>query len=144
MSGGFVRGVTRAAGMVTVAASVLAGTGCIIVVEEDRDDPDYVHWREARRAYIGVSLDTLSRETAAQLELDRDSVALIEHVYAGTPADRAGLQKYDVITSVDGVSPASPSHVRAAIRQKKTGEEVRLGVVRAGKPLEVVVAIQAD
>lgn len=126
----------------TVAFAAFAGlAGCVIVVDGDGDDHDAHEWRESRRNYIGVTTDTISRETAAQLALDRDLVALITYVYAGTPADRAGLQRYDVVTSIDGEPPASPSRLRAVIRSRKPGEEIRLGIVRGGKPTEVVVVI---
>lgn len=139
--GGVLKRLGRGMGIAALATWAAAGSGCIIVVDESGDH-EYEHWRESRRTYIGVTLDSVSRETAAQLELDRERVALVSHVYAGTPAERAGLLRYDVITSVDGSTPASPSRVRAAIRDKKPGESLSLGVVRAGKPLDVVVVAE--
>ncbi len=140
--GGTSSRVGRGMGVVALAMLATAGSGCIIVVDESRDDIEYEHWRASRRNYIGVTLDGVTRETAAQLEVDRERVALVSYVYAGTPADRAGLMRYDVITSVDGGTPASPSRVRAAIREKKGGESLTFGVVRAGKPLDIVVVVE--
>lgn len=142
MAGGSMREWSGRAAAALVAAWVAAGAGCIIVVDDNHDDAEYAAWRAARGHYIGVTLDSVARETASQLALDRDQVTLITHVYTGTPAERAGLQKYDVITSIDGAAPASPASVRAAIRAKRAGEELRLGVVRAGQPLDITVTIE--
>ncbi len=141
--GGFRYRSVRLAGSAAIAVAALAAGGCVIVVD-GRDDPDYSAWRDSKRNYIGVTIDQVSRETASQLALDRDLVTLVTFVYSSTPAERAGLARYDIITTIDGQSPASPSRVRAAVRAKQPGEEIHLGVVRGGKPMDVTVVIGQD
>lgn len=130
-------------------ASLLAGVallpaGCVIVVDESHSDGYVDDTDRDGRKTIGVILDDVSRETAAQLELDRDRVTLITHVYRGTPADRAGLERYDIVTSVDGFDGAPASRIRTAIRDKSHGDELRLGVLRGGKPVEIRIRIEEN
>lgn len=132
----------RMASATLCAAGVLLAAGCLVVVEESRYESRSDSAEATPRKTIGVTLDFVSRETAAQLELDRDRVALVTHVYAGTAAELAGLKRYDIITSVAGRDSASPLQVRAAIRDAADGAELKLGVLRGGKPMELAVVVR--
>ncbi|MFW6051729.1 MAG: Do family serine endopeptidase [Myxococcota bacterium] len=87
-----------------------------------------------RRAWIGVSFQSLTPELASHFGVD-DGVprgALVSGVVPGGPAARAGLQPGDVVLSVDG-KPIRESHelLRAVIR-KPVGDRVQLEVLRNG------------
>ncbi|MFM9995503.1 MAG: PDZ domain-containing protein [Phycisphaerales bacterium] len=140
--GGLRRRAASLVGGAMLAAVALMPAGCVIVVDDTHSDGYIDDGGHSGRKTIGVILDDVSREAAAQLELDRDHVTLITHVYRRTPADRAGLQRYDIVTSVDGRDGASPAQIRAAIRDKDHGDDLRLGVLRGGKPMEVRVEIE--
>lgn len=132
----------RGAAAAGCAAAGIVSAGCIVVVEDSRYESRLDGAEPAPRKTIGVTMDSVSRETASQLELDRDQVALITHVYTGTAAERAGLKRYDIITSIDGKNGASPSRVRAAIRDAADGAELKLGILRGGKPMEIAVVVR--
>ena len=60
---------------------------------------------------------------------------LVATVFEGTPAQKAGIHKGDVITHVNGRSIAGqPTDVSTAKIKGKPGTEVRLGLLEAGKP----------
>ncbi len=50
-----------------------------------------------------------------------------------TPASKAGLQKNDVITEIDGKSIASVDELKAKLRDLKPGDSVKLSYQRDGK-----------
>jgi serine protease Do len=112
--------------------------GCLIVVDHE----DSVHWSsddDPPRHAIGVRLDSIDHATAAQLGLDRARVTLIEGIAQDSPADRAGLQRYDIITAIDGDTDASPARVRQVIRAHKPGETISLAILRRGQQQTISV-----
>jgi S1-C subfamily serine protease len=74
------------------------------------------------RAYLGVSNgDTQDL-----------SGAVIGQVLPNGPAQRAGLQRGDKITDIDGRSVRSSDDVSAAVAARKPGEKAKVTVIRGG------------
>ena len=132
--------LTWLAGCSAATAAALAG-GCIIVVDRDSDS-SWTSEEHLPRRCLGVNLERPGSAVASQLALDRDRTSLVTYVHTGSPAEQAGLRKYDVITRIDGDESASPARVREVIRAHKAGDEVRLGVIREGKPIEVTATLR--
>lgn len=131
------KGEITAACVTGVVLGALAG-GCVLVVDGDGNDWS---WSESgpRRPKMGVFLDEPGRTLAAQLNIDRRESTVITDVVSDSPAQRAGLREYDVVTRIDGVPEADPSDLRRAIRSKEWGDAMTLTVLREGQPMDVVV-----
>jgi serine protease Do len=69
--------------------------------------------------------------------------AMVAEVGPGTPAERAGIQAGDVITSVGSKSVATPEEAVKAIRAAASGKAVALRVVRDGRTMFVAVKMDA-
>jgi len=91
------------------------------------------------RGYLGVTPQEL--DSAFQESLGVKEGVVIGDVQRGQAADKAGLQRLDVITSVDGQRLKSPDDLINAIAGRRAGETVRLGIVRDGKPKELPVVL---
>jgi putative serine protease PepD len=65
----------------------------------------------------------------------------ITSVESGSGADKAGLQKGDVITAVDGSAVATPTQLRAIIESHKPGDALTLTIRRAGGTKTVHVTL---
>jgi serine protease Do len=83
-------------------------------------------------AYIGVALQALDDNVRAQINYQGKVGVVVSGVYQGTPADQAGLQAGDVITSIDGKAVNSPDELTKAIHGLKPGQTVALQVFSAG------------
>jgi S1-C subfamily serine protease len=70
-----------------------------------------------------------------------DKGLVVVGVTAGSPAQRSGLKKGDVITSVDDASLGSVRMLQRAIGIAE-GRSVKLQVVRKGKPLAITLSWQ--
>jgi S1-C subfamily serine protease len=70
-----------------------------------------------------------------------DKGLVVVGVAAGSPAQRSGLKKGDVVTSVDDVSLSSVRMLQRAIGITE-GRSVKLQVVRNGKPLAITLSWQ--
>lgn len=91
------------------------------------------------RAYLGVSLNNLSPELNEHFGGGKEAAVIVESVADDSPADKAGVRVGDVIVSIDGKDVKNATDVRAALREKKDGDSVRLEVQR-GRSRQTVVA----
>jgi hypothetical protein len=90
---------------------------------------------------LGVFLGPLSPALAEQLGLDAGSGALLEDVEVGSPAEKSGLKKYDVLLKVDGKDVAGPESVRTTVREALKKKEFDVDILRHGK--KQTIKIQA-
>jgi S1-C subfamily serine protease len=83
------------------------------------------------RGYLGMQLaQTFEPADALRLGMDRVQGALVETVYADTPAAAAGLRSGDVVLQVDGVPIRNENHLINLITGFPAGQKVRLQVWR--------------
>jgi regulator of sigma E protease len=94
---------------------------------------------------IGYESKYRSGETGMKLtseteeEPPTEDTNVIEKVIPDTPAERAGIQPGDKIVSVDGLELPTRSQLVTVIQQAPGGR-VTLGILRAGRELEIEVA----
>ena len=62
-----------------------------------------------------------------------DKGALVKDVSKGSSAEKAGLQKGDIITKVGDKTISSPEDLSVAIKTYKPGDEVKINYLRNGK-----------
>ncbi len=93
----------------------------------------------AAHAYLGV---TPQNGRASDGSATRAG-AEVTSVGDGTPAAKAGLRAGDVIVAVDGKPVDSADSLVGHIREKTTGDEVTLTVLRDGKSIQVKATLAA-
>jgi Do/DeqQ family serine protease len=93
------------------------------------------------RGWLGVSIQEVTPALAKQFGLADAKGALISDVLSGTPAERAGLKRGDVIVKVDGKPVDGPGHLRNTVAETVVGEKMSLTVIREGHEKEIVVTI---
>jgi serine protease Do len=77
----------------------------------------------------------------ASLKLPSAVGALVQDVTAGSPAERAGLKPYDLITAVDQRDVATNNGLIREIAAREPGSTARLEVVRDGRVREMIVKL---
>jgi serine protease Do len=93
------------------------------------------------RGYIGVTLHEIDEDLQRSLRLGTVRGALVEDVTAGSPAERAGLKRYDVIAAVGGRAVAGTSELVRDIASREPGTTVTLQVAREGRVQDVEVQL---
>jgi serine protease Do len=84
-----------------------------------------------QRGYLGMQLAlTFEANDALKLGLDRVKGALVEKVYAGTPAADSGLQTNDVILQVENIAIRNENHLINLISSLNAGQKIRMQVWR--------------
>ncbi|MGD9693725.1 MAG: PDZ domain-containing protein [Phycisphaerales bacterium] len=105
-------------------------------------EPMHAHTIEVeKRPMIGVTLSDVGEALAGQLGIDPEKSVVISGVTKGMPAEKAGLKKNDIVVKIEGNAGASSEQLSEAIRSRKPGDEISLGVMREGKPVEIKVTI---
>jgi len=102
------------------------------------------------RPALGISMYDLSSISSEQQEkiLKVPSTmtqgVVILNVANGTPAEKAGLEKYDVITKIDGKDITSTTELRAALYAKSVGDTMKITFYRESKEKTVTVELTVD
>lgn len=93
------------------------------------------------RGWLGVSIQQITPELAKQFSLRESSGALVSEVMSDSPAARAKLQSGDVIVGFDGKPVDSPAVLRNVVAQTKVGKNVKVDIIRDGRPKTIGVKI---
>jgi Do/DeqQ family serine protease len=88
---------------------------------------------EVRRGLLGVAINDVTPEIAATYGLRGTSGALVMAVSEDSAAERAGLQVYDVIVSINGQPVRDAGSLRNLIGLLAPGDEVEVGIQRDGR-----------
>ncbi len=89
------------------------------------------------RGHLGVSLDDVDEEFQKQLGLPEQRGAVVTRVTPDSPADEAGVQRYDVIVAVDGSLIEAGADLVKAISSSPPETPVKISVYRDGERLEL-------
>ncbi|MEP6632577.1 MAG: Do family serine endopeptidase [Luteimonas sp.] len=93
------------------------------------------------RGQIGVQVQQIDSEQARGLNLPDTRGALVADVLAGSPAEKAGVERGDVIRAIDGAAINQSSDLPPIIGGMAPGARVKLSLLREGKPRDVVVTL---
>lgn len=92
-----------------------------------------------------VSVNTVDSDTVkSQLNYEGKQGVVVRYVENGTPAAQAGLEKYDIITKLNGEEVKDVAAVRKYLFEKtKIGDTVKITYYRNGKENTTNVVVQA-
>jgi len=93
------------------------------------------------RGWLGVAIQDLSSELAAQFGITDTKGVLVSDVMEDSPAKKAGFERADVIIEYDGKPMDSPTHLRNAVAQTPIGKKVSIKLIRDKKLKTIEVTI---
>ena len=91
----------------------------------------------ATHAYLGVKVET----GGAEVDGETRAGAKISLVEGGSPADKAGLKRDDVIIAIDGKTTSQGSALTGYVRQYSANDKVKLTVIRDSKKQDIDVTL---
>ena len=100
-----------------------------------------VEYGEVKRGQLGVSVQDLTPELAKALHLENTGGAVVTQVLKGSAAEKAGLHDSDVVVAVDGKPVIGAGDLRTTIGMLRIGTEVKLSIMRDGKPMTISAVI---
>lgn len=95
---------------------------------------------EGERAWLGVYTQALTPELREGMSYKGPGV-LVNRVVPDSPADRAGMQKGDIITTFNARTVDSPEALSNLVGQGKAGQSASLRVMRDGKTQSLTVKL---
>ena len=99
--------------------------------------------RKVERPWLGARLESVTRETAEALGLDRVAGAVVARISEGGPAAKGGLEAGDVITHVDGFEVPDARSVYYRLTTRGIGKPVHIEGVRKGRPVTLDFVLEA-
>lgn len=94
------------------------------------------------RGWLGVAMRDVNEELAAELKLPAQTGAMVTDVIRRSPADRAGVERYDVIVAWNNVKVEASADLSRAVASTKVGSEAVVVVLRGGSRLELEVRVE--
>ncbi|MBF0188423.1 MAG: DegQ family serine endoprotease [Magnetococcales bacterium] len=95
------------------------------------------------RGWLGVRIQTVTRELAEALGLEKRQGALVVSVEDDSPAKRGGIKPRDVIVRFDGREVTQMNKLPAIVANTPRGKRVEVEVVRDGRSKRLTVVIDA-
>ena len=92
-------------------------------------------------AFLGVHTEKLALSTSHQLNLPDGAYLEVVHVGDGSPAEKVGIQKYDILTNFDDQILINQDQLKQLVQMKKPGDSVSLGLLRKGKDKSIRVQL---
>lgn len=109
------------------------GIGFAIPINMAKDIMDQlIKTGKVVRGWLGVYIQPITPDLKEQFDLKTDEGALIADVTKGSPAERAGLQRGDVIVKFQGERMKDPNQLRKAVAATPVGTVADVTVIRNG------------
>ncbi|HVF22405.1 MAG TPA: DegQ family serine endoprotease [Pyrinomonadaceae bacterium] len=96
---------------------------------------------KVRRGMMGVTIQPVDADLASSLSLPAARGAIITSVQPGGPAERAGIQRGDVVTSINNQPVVDHNSLRNQIAGMTPGSTANVSVVRNGREQNMQVAL---
>ena len=97
---------------------------------------------QVSRGWLGVGIQDMTPELAKVFGLDKAKGSLVTGVMPSTPAEKAGLQKGDVILRLNGESIENSNALRNAVADARADATVELELVR--NKVVMMLSVQLD
>lgn len=96
------------------------------------------------RPWMGVGIQPVTQEMAQSLGIDaQKGGAIVNQVQPGSPAEKAGMQRGDVVVKVENEKISDADDLVRAVQTRKVGEELKVVVIRDNKEKTLKVTTEA-
>lgn len=117
------------------------GIGFAIPVNMAKDLLPQLKKGKVVRGWLGVTIQKITPELKEKLNLKDDKGALVADVTSSGPADKAGIERGDVIISFGGEEIKEMKELPYVVASTPVGKVVKVEVIRRGKHKSLEVKI---
>ncbi|MGA2229326.1 MAG: PDZ domain-containing protein [Tepidisphaeraceae bacterium] len=95
----------------------------------------------ANVTFLGVGAEPVSEAMGEQLQLQPGFGLMVQSISPGSPAEAAGIKRYDVLTKLDDQLLIAPAQLEALVRSHKNGDQVTITLIHAGQTATVTAKL---
>jgi len=100
-----------------------------------------IQYGNIQRGQLGIQMQDLTPALAKAFGIDQQHGAVVAGIIPGSAADKAGLQRGDVIIAVNGQALDSSTKLRNRVALMQVGDVVNLDILRDGKEINLKARI---
>jgi Do/DeqQ family serine protease len=100
-----------------------------------------IKYGNVRRGALGVGAQDITPELASAFNLSVTKGAVVTLVMPNSPAEQAGIQPGDIITSIDGAAINNANDVVNSIAFLRVDSKANIGILRQNKPMSFTISI---
>lgn len=93
------------------------------------------------RGWLGVTIQDMTPELSQKFGLKDSKGALVSDVTKGSPAEKAGIMRGDIILEFNGKSIESVGSLRNIVAQSRVDSQVAIKILRNGKEFKVTAVV---
>ncbi|SFN86314.1 serine protease DegQ [Candidatus Pantoea varia] len=101
-----------------------------------------IKYGEVKRGQLGIKGTEMTADMAKAFNVDAQRGAFVSEVLPQSAAQKAGVKSGDIITSINDKPITSFAELRVKVGTTPPGEQVKLGLLREGKPITVTVTLE--
>ncbi|GAB2611522.1 Do family serine endopeptidase [Novilysobacter erysipheiresistens] len=99
---------------------------------------------EVRRGMLGVNIQSVTPDVAKAIGLPDSRGAMVSNVQPGSAADKAGIERMDVIRAFNGAPIGDFTDLPPVVGAVAPGSEAKVEVFRGGKTLKLDLVVGAQ
>ena len=100
-----------------------------------------IKYGQVKHGQLGIKGTELTADMAKAFNVNVTHGAFVAQVLPGSAADKAGVKAGDIITTLNDKAITGFAELRVKVGTAAPGEKVRLGLLRDGKTINVVVTL---
>ncbi|MDZ4383359.1 MAG: PDZ domain-containing protein, partial [Thermodesulfovibrionia bacterium] len=93
------------------------------------------------RGWLGVTIQSITPDLAKEFGLKNGKGAVVNDILKGSPAEKAGLKRGDVILEVNGKTVNDAESLRNIVAQREIGSHITIKIIREGKPISLTAKV---
>ena len=129
-------------GINTAIIPYAQGMGFAIPVNKAKEIiSDLVSYGRVKRGWLGVSVRDITKQMAKAYGVEGTEGAMINDVFKGDPADKAGIKRGDVVVELNGAKIKNASEFVNKVRTLAPNSTAKLAVIRKGQKINFSVKL---
>ncbi len=118
------------------------GIGFAIPINMARNIMEQIIYKgEVSRGWLGVQIGDVDRNMQEALGLKSTKGVLVNDVFDGQPAKKAGIKSGDVILTIDGIETRDANSLKNTVASIDPGKKVPVEIIRNGKKITLQVTL---
>ncbi len=100
-----------------------------------------IKFGETKRGWLGVRIQTVTKEIAVAENLDKARGALVASVADGSPSDKGGIKSGDIILEFDGKKIGEMKELPKIVAETEVGAKVNVKVWRNKREINKIIIL---